>query len=75
MLTFVGSLTSCDSFLNVFQEKGLQPEAICPCAACPEALTVSIRRYRTTFSSRQNYFLGCSLQIYNNDLFLTVPNK
>lgn len=39
-----GSLTSCDSFLNVFQDKGLKPEAICPCASCPETLTVSIRR-------------------------------
>ncbi|ELT90261.1 hypothetical protein CAPTEDRAFT_205040 [Capitella teleta] len=38
------SLTSCDSFLNVFQDKGLKAEVICPCASCPEALTVSIRR-------------------------------
>lgn len=38
------SLTSCDSFLNVFQGKGLKPEAVCPCASSTEALTVSIRR-------------------------------
>lgn len=39
-----GSLTSCDAFLNLFQSKGLKPEAICPCASSSEALTVSIRR-------------------------------
>ncbi|KAK2187914.1 hypothetical protein NP493_150g01040 [Ridgeia piscesae] len=38
------SLTSCDSFLNVFQGKGLKQETICPCACSPEALTVAIRR-------------------------------
>jgi len=38
------SLTSCDSFLNVFKSKGLKPEAICPCACSTEAATVSIRR-------------------------------
>lgn len=38
------SLTSCDAFLNLFQSKGLKPEAICPCASSSEALTVSIRR-------------------------------
>ena len=42
---FPGSLTSCDSFLNVFKSKGLKPEAICPCACSTEAATVSIRRY------------------------------
>ena len=46
-----GSLTSCDSFLNAFQNKGLLPEAICPCAYCPEALTVSIRRPGRTGSN------------------------
>ena len=40
----LGSLTSCDAFLNLFQSKGLKPEAICPCASSSEALTVSIRR-------------------------------
>lgn len=38
------SLTSCDSFLKVFQNRGLKPEAICPCAFSTEAATVSIRR-------------------------------
>ncbi|ESO03015.1 hypothetical protein HELRODRAFT_187099 [Helobdella robusta] len=38
------SLTSCDSFLNLFQNKGLKPEAICPCACSTEATTISIRR-------------------------------
>jgi hypothetical protein len=41
----LGSLTSCDSFLNAFQSKGLRPEVICPCASSSEAQTVSIRRY------------------------------
>uniref|UniRef100_A0A8C3AWK1 Disco-interacting protein 2 homolog Ba n=1 Tax=Cyclopterus lumpus TaxID=8103 RepID=A0A8C3AWK1_CYCLU len=39
------SVSSCDAFLNVFQSHGLKPEAICPCATSPEALTVAIRRY------------------------------
>ncbi|XP_076064398.1 disco-interacting protein 2 isoform X2 [Oratosquilla oratoria] len=38
------SLSSCDQFLAVFQTKGLRPDAICPCASSPEALTVSVRR-------------------------------
>ncbi|XP_071471051.1 disco-interacting protein 2 homolog A isoform X5 [Marmota flaviventris] len=38
------SISSCDAFLNVFQSRGLRPEAICPCAGSPEALTVAIRR-------------------------------
>ncbi|XP_040564455.1 disco-interacting protein 2 homolog A isoform X2 [Lepeophtheirus salmonis] len=38
------SLSSCDQFLSVFQSKGLRPDALCPCAASAEALTVSIRR-------------------------------
>ncbi|XP_045114739.1 disco-interacting protein 2 homolog C-like isoform X4 [Portunus trituberculatus] len=38
------SLSSCDQFLAVFQSKGLRPDAICPCASSPEALTVSVRR-------------------------------
>ncbi|CAL4058598.1 unnamed protein product [Meganyctiphanes norvegica] len=38
------SLSSCDQFLSVFQSKGLRPDAICPCASSPEALTVSVRR-------------------------------
>jgi len=42
---FSGSVSSCDAFLNVFQSHGLKPEAICPCATSPEALTVAIRRY------------------------------
>ncbi|KAI8487808.1 beta transducin, partial [Branchiostoma belcheri] len=38
------SLSSCDAFLNVFQNKGLKPEAICPTASSAEALTVAVRR-------------------------------
>ena len=38
------SLSSCDQFLSVFQSKGLRPDAICPCAASTEGLTVSVRR-------------------------------
>uniref|UniRef100_H0V1Q4 Disco interacting A n=1 Tax=Cavia porcellus TaxID=10141 RepID=H0V1Q4_CAVPO len=38
------SISSCDAFLNVFQSRGLRPEAICPCACSPEGLTVAIRR-------------------------------
>ncbi|XP_035702936.1 disco-interacting protein 2 isoform X5 [Folsomia candida] len=38
------SLSSCDQFLSVFQNKGLRPDAICPCASSSEALTVSLRR-------------------------------
>ncbi|XP_064646090.1 disco-interacting protein 2 homolog C-like [Lineus longissimus] len=45
------SLTSCDSFLSVFQNKGLRPEAICPCASSAEGLTVSVRRPGKTGSS------------------------
>ncbi|CAB4061952.1 Disco-interacting protein 2 homolog C,Disco-interacting protein 2,Disco-interacting protein 2 homolog A,Disco-interacting protein 2 homolog B-A,Disco-interacting protein 2 homolog B [Lepeophtheirus salmonis] len=36
------SLSSCDQFLSVFSS--LRPDALCPCAASAEALTVSIRR-------------------------------
>jgi acyl-CoA synthetase (AMP-forming)/AMP-acid ligase II len=38
------SLSSCDSFLDVFQTKGLRAEAICPTSGTSETLTVSIRR-------------------------------
>ena len=38
------SLSSCDQFINVFNSRGLKPEAICPCASSPEALTVAVRR-------------------------------
>jgi hypothetical protein len=38
------SLSSCDQFLSVFQNKGLRPDAICPCASSSEVLTVSLRR-------------------------------
>ncbi|XP_047669955.1 disco-interacting protein 2 homolog B-A-like isoform X2 [Tachysurus fulvidraco] len=38
------SVSSCDAFLNVFQNHGLKPEVICPCATSPEAMTVAIRR-------------------------------
>lgn len=39
-----GSLGTCDSFLNVFQNKGLRREVICPYASSVEATTVSVRR-------------------------------
>ncbi|KAL2293777.1 hypothetical protein Nmel_018840 [Mimus melanotis] len=39
-----GSVSSCDAFLSLFQSHGLKPEAICPCATSPEAMTVAIRR-------------------------------
>lgn len=45
------SLTSCDSFLSVFQSKGLKSESICPCAGSCEALTVSVRRPGKTGST------------------------
>lgn len=38
------SLSSCDQFINVFNSRGLKPEALCPCASSPEALTVAVRR-------------------------------
>lgn len=38
------SLSSCDTFLDVFQSKGLKAESICPSAGSSETLTVSIRR-------------------------------
>lgn len=38
------SLSSCDQFLAVFTSKGLRPDAVCPCAASSEVLTVSFRR-------------------------------
>lgn len=38
------SLSSCDTFLDVFQSKGLRAEAICPTAGSSETLTLSIRR-------------------------------
>ena len=43
-----GSLNSCDSFLNIFQNKGLRREAICPSASSVEATTISIRRSALT---------------------------
>lgn len=41
----LGSVSSCDAFLSLFQSHGLKPEAICPCATSAEAMTVAIRRY------------------------------
>ncbi|XP_035213720.1 disco-interacting protein 2 homolog A-like isoform X1 [Stegodyphus dumicola] len=38
------SLSSCDQFISVFHSRGLRPDAVCPCAASPEGLTVSVRR-------------------------------
>uniref|UniRef100_A0A3B3Z6K6 Uncharacterized protein n=1 Tax=Periophthalmus magnuspinnatus TaxID=409849 RepID=A0A3B3Z6K6_9GOBI len=37
------SISSCDAFVNVFQNRGLRPEVICPCACSSEALTVAIQ--------------------------------
>lgn len=45
-----GSISSCDAFLNVFQNMGLRSEVICPCAGSPEALTVALRRYKHTLT-------------------------
>ncbi len=44
-LSDLGSVSSCDAFLNIFQSHGLKPEVICPCATSPEAMTVALRRY------------------------------
>ncbi len=44
-LSDLGSVSSCDAFLNIFQAHGLKPEVICPCATSPEAMTVAMRRY------------------------------
>ncbi|XP_069509549.1 disco-interacting protein 2 homolog B isoform X2 [Ambystoma mexicanum] len=38
------SVSSCDAFLSLFQNHGLKPEVICPCATSSEAMTVAIRR-------------------------------
>lgn len=38
------SLSSCDTFLDIFQTKGLRAETICPTAGSSETLTLSIRR-------------------------------
>lgn len=38
------SLSSCDTFLDVFQSKGLRAESICPSSGSSETLTISIRR-------------------------------
>ncbi len=38
------SLSSCDTFLDVFQARGLRAESICPTAGSSETLTISIRR-------------------------------
>ncbi len=42
------SLSSCDTFLDVFQAKGLRAESICPTAGSSETLTVSLRRPNRT---------------------------
>ncbi|CAG0885580.1 unnamed protein product [Cyprideis torosa] len=54
------SLSSCDQFINVFQEKGLKPEVVCPCASSPEALTVSVRRPGGKFSTAGRGVLSMS---------------
>jgi acyl-CoA synthetase (AMP-forming)/AMP-acid ligase II len=38
------SLSSCDTFLDVFQSRGLKAESICPSAGSSECLTLCIRR-------------------------------
>jgi acyl-CoA synthetase (AMP-forming)/AMP-acid ligase II len=42
------SLSSCDTFLDVFQSRGLRAESVCPTAGSSETLTVSIRRPNRT---------------------------
>jgi acyl-CoA synthetase (AMP-forming)/AMP-acid ligase II len=42
------SLSSCDTFLDVFQSKGLKPDCICPTAGSTETMTISIRRPNRT---------------------------
>jgi acyl-CoA synthetase (AMP-forming)/AMP-acid ligase II len=38
------SLSSCDSFFDAFQSKGLKSNVICPTAGSSETMTISIRR-------------------------------
>lgn len=40
----VGSLASSDLFFDAYSPKGLNREALCPCAGSPETLTLSVRR-------------------------------
>ena len=42
---YLGSLASSDLFFEAYSSKGLNREALCPCAGSPETLTVSLRRY------------------------------
>ena len=51
----VGSVSSCDAFLNVFLNHGLKPEVICPCATSPEAMTVALRRYDSRNHTRSPF--------------------
>lgn len=41
----LGSLASSDMFFEAYSLKGLNREALCPCAGSPETLTLSLRRY------------------------------
>uniref|UniRef100_A0A6Q2ZCD2 DMAP1-binding domain-containing protein n=1 Tax=Esox lucius TaxID=8010 RepID=A0A6Q2ZCD2_ESOLU len=52
------SVSSCDAFLNMFQSHGLKPEAICPCATSPEAMTVAIRVPGTPLPARAILSMG-----------------
>lgn len=46
ILTFryLGSLNSCDSFVQKFRSRGFLAEAVCPSAGSPETMTVCLRR-------------------------------
>lgn len=43
-LFLLGSLASSDMFFEAYTVKGLNREALCPCAGSPETLTLSLRR-------------------------------
>lgn len=49
LCNILGSLSSCDQFISVFHSRGLRPDAVCPCAASPEGLTVAVRRCEKIF--------------------------
>lgn len=75
----LGSVSSCDAFLNVFQAHGLKPEVICPCATSPEAMTVAIRRYIMLLTNCRDPFLKESWTaffsfIYNLSVILHPKN-
>ena len=42
----IGSVASCDVFVSEFERRGLNRDAMCPCAWSHEALTVAIKRLK-----------------------------